>query len=224
MVVFERGNEKNNDVLLVGTVDSIKSGNSKNGNKYTRIDLRDTRYDEALEMEVEDTATIIFLDRYDNGSGYGDQLNSTNVNKLKIKAGSIIAVRCSRVTNDDGEVVYFGTRAQYTNGCRFKFNYSEKKGMPATVIIGRTIINEKNLSVPVNGYDATAEGDDKKYTIWCNITKDGEIPAEVAEDLKPKEDGKKPIAAFVFSKIEEEKEGKKLIGLSGSYDSYLKVS
>ena len=98
---------KGNKVVLAGKVKQIVSGKTKNsGKEYVRLVLQKKAmtWDPELEMEVEaeeaEEATIIFVD---NEEGfYGPSLAATNVEKLKIKDGTYVAVKASAKENDFG--------------------------------------------------------------------------------------------------------------------------
>jgi len=194
---------KGNKVVLAGKVKQIVSGKTKNsGKEYVRLVLQKKAmtWDPELEMEVEaeeaEEATIIFVD---NEEGfYGPSLAATNVEKLKIKDGTYVAVKASAKENDDGTISYFGSRVQYL-GCCFDFKFSED-GPAASVIIGTTIVkSQTEVSVPVRSYDFKKR---VQYTAWANMTAAEGVSVEEGT-FDQTEDGKNPYVAFVIPKFDK---------------------
>ena len=195
--VFRRGNK----VVLVGKVSEVFEGTSQKGTNYVRLVLGQRHWDPDMEMDIEESVTVIFTDN-ENGK-FGPAMNATNVSKLKIRTGATIANKATVSENDDGTVSYFGIRAQYC-GCIYKFKPTDD--FPSTnVIVGVAVVKaNNNVSVPVNAYDNKTH---ESKTIWLN-TKAAE-QAEVVNGTFDLTDNKKnPIVAFVVPKITEtEKDG-----------------
>ena len=144
--VFRRGNK----VVLVGKVSEVFEGTSQKGTNYVRLVLGQRHWDPDMEMDIEESVTVIFTDN-ENGK-FGPAMNATNVSKLKIRTGATIAIKATVSENDDGTVSYFGIRAQYC-GCIYKFKPTDD--FPSTnVIVGVAVVKaNNNVSVPVNAYD-----------------------------------------------------------------------
>ena len=194
--------KKGNKVILAGKVKEIVDGVSQKGKEYVRVVLSQTRYDADMELEVEDEATVIFTNREDGP--YGAEMNADRIKKLKIKAGTTIALKATRKENEDGTVAYYGLRAQYP-GCRFEFKATED-GPAAEVVVGIAIVKaENNISVPISVFDAKGTTkEEKNKTAW--LTTKAQENTDVAEGtFDPTSEKKRPVVAFVIPKITKTK-------------------
>lgn len=220
------------DVILAGKVAKVtEKKTSKAGNGYLKVTLAGTTIDPELELEVAEEYEILFFDKQDGQ--FGPQMNATQVEKLKLKEGSYVAIRATESINvnddDEEEITYFGSRCVFANGCRFNFKFS-KRGNEAAVVIGSAIINkndkgEKTLSVPLRMWDKTKE---ENYTAWVNVS--GDISEAVYEELAPSmgDDNKehKPLVCVSFDKLDEHKEdgSDRIANYTGKFTSICKVS
>lgn len=220
------------DVILAGRVAKVTNKKtSKAGNSYLKVTLAGTTIDPDLELEISEEYEILFFDR--ESGQFGPQLNATQVEKMKIKEGSYIAIRATESisVNDDGEeeITYFGSHVAFANGCRFNFKFS-KKGNEAAVVIGSAVINtnddgKKTLSLPLRLWDKSKE---ENYTAWVNVQ--GDISEETFAELAPVkgDDNKdhKPLVCVAFDKLNENKEdgSERIASLTGKFTSICKVS
>ncbi len=176
------------DVILAGKVTKVtEKKTSKAGNEYIKVTLSSKEYDPDLEMDIEEEKTVLFLNKPEGA--YGPQLNADQVEKLKVKEGSLVAIRATESinVNDQGEEeeTYFGSRIQYANGTKFEFKFS-KKGSDASVVCGKAVLHENDegkttLSVPISMWDKEKK---ENYTAWCNC---GEVDDETKTLLTPTE-------------------------------------
>lgn len=217
--VFERGTEKDRDIILMGTVAKIKDGtSSKTGNKYAVLTLNITEFDEEMELEVDSQVDILFVDS--DGGEYGPQPRAEKFLALKAKEGTRLMVRATVVSKDGEEPSYFGIRAYYP-GTAITLKQS-RKGLGATIVYGTMLPKEdKNIvTIPVRMWDPKKK---ENYTVWYNLTgpNDEISPEDMAKISELTENGKHKIGAFVcdtFS-LKETKENDVVTSVSGSYNS-----
>lgn len=236
--VFERialsADVSGKDVILAGKVKSVTEiKTSKAGNKYCSVTLAGKVFDPEIEEELDEEYRVLFLDK--NSKNYGPQLCATQVEKMKVKAGSYVAIRATEnitVKDDDSEeTTYFGSRIAYTNGTRFNYHFG-KRGEEASVVIGVASINQlengvRTLSVPLRMWDKDLQ---ENYTAWVSV-EGALITDELLNSLEPKpapteEDPNhviRPTVAVVFEKLNEEEENGRTAKLSGKATSIVPV-
>ena len=236
--VFERGNGST-DVILVGKVEKVTFGKTKNSNKdYATVKISGLEYDDSVGLEMKREYTIVFLNNEDGF--YGPDMACDAIKKRNLKEGSIMAFRCSELIkpsenpDEEDSVSYFGKKSGIrfvSGGCRFTFKKNENKGLEKVdVIIGSVCVNEKDgeksISVPVRFFNQFAKDDEEKnYTIWTRLTEEG-TESGLTDDTESNlrgENNKKAIAAFIIPDINEKKEKGVTTDLSGVFSKYYKV-
>lgn len=182
------------DVLLAGKVCKTRTGTTSKGNLSYSITLDGSAFDSDMGIEI--TEDDIFVNFYD--TAYNDY--ATRAEKMNVQEGTFIAIKATvtyeHFESGEERITYAGNRLYYP-GSKIEFR-DTNAGPGAWIIFGYANLNEKNVGIPINGWNTTQK---MNYTFWVNVTDlDDIIPDNIRECLEKNEEGKSKLALFVLDR------------------------